>query len=433
MHGRRDLLRSAGAGALAAGAPLLDRARAWAQAQPFQPERGAQLRMLRWGKFLDAEERATNENIRAFTAATGVEVRVDSVWQDDVHPQVSVAANVGSGPDIAWTLQMTPQLVADKLLDLTDLADHVGAASGGWYPLIREYGMRDGRWIGVSPFIVGVLPVYRVSAVREAGFERFPEDTDGFLRLCREMRRIGKPAGFALSRAPNDGNSFSHWLLWSHGGRLVDERHRVAINSPETLRAAEYARELAQHFIPGTLAWNDASNNGAFLNGQVWLTNNAVSIYGKALADRMEIAADIDHAPWPIGPPGQPGELHIVFPLVAMRYTRFPNAAKAFLAFMMDRPQYERVLENSVGYFSQGLRGYDSSPVWQRDPKVRLFRDVAARGRSLGYAGRLGPEASQALADSIVADMFAEVVGGQASPRDAVARAERRVQRIYRS
>ncbi len=259
------------------------------------------------------------------------------------------------------------------------------------------------------------------------------ENAGAMVRLCREMRRIGKPAGFALSRAPNDGNSFSHWLLWSHGGRLVDERHRVAINSPETLRAAEYARELAQHFIPGTLAWNDASNNGAFLNGQVWLTNNAISIYGKALADRMEIAADIDHAPWPIGPPGQPGELHIVFPLVVMRYTRFPNAAKAFLAFMMDRPQYERVLENSVGYFSQGLRGYDSSPVWQRDPKVRLFRDVAARGRSLGYAGRLGPEASQALADSIVADMFAEVVGGQASPRDAVARAERRVQRIYRS
>jgi hypothetical protein len=29
--------------------------------------------------------------------------------------------------------------------------------------------------------------------------------------------------------------------------------------------------------------------------------------------------------------------------------------------------------------------------------------------------------------------MFAEAVGGQASPRDAVVRAERRAQRIYRS
>jgi multiple sugar transport system substrate-binding protein len=430
MPGRRHLLRSAGA--LAGGGPLLAWARAWAQEQPFRPERGAQLRMLRWGKFLDAEERATNENIRAFSQATGVEVRVDSVWQDDVHPQVSVAANIGSGPDVAWTLQMTPQLVADKLLDVSDVAEHVGGRYGGWYPLVREYGTRDGRWIGISPFVVGVLPVYRTSAVREAGFERFPEDTDGFLRLCREMKRVGKPAGFAFSRAPNDGNSFCHWLLWSHGGKLVDERDRVAINSPETLRAVEYARDLAQHFLPGTLGWNDASNNGAFLNGQAWLTNNAVSVYGKALADRMEIAPDIDHALWPVGPSGQPGEMHLTFPFVVMRHTRFPNAAKAFLAFMMERPQYERVLEASVGYVSQGLRAHDDSPVWRGDPKVRFFRDVAARGRPISYAGRLGPAAAAALADSVVADMFADAVSGQAGSRDAVARAERRAQRIYR-
>ncbi|WP_158291949.1 ABC transporter substrate-binding protein [Paracraurococcus ruber] len=424
MTGRRHLLAAAAAGALSP--------QARAQALPFQPERGASLRLLRWGKFLDAEERATTENIRAFTEATGVEVRVDSVWQDDVHPQLSVAASIGSGPDVAWTLQMTPQLLADKLLDLSDLAAQVGQAGGGWYRLVEQYGMRDGRWIGLSPFVVGVLPVYRISTLREAGFERFPADTDGFLRLVREMKRIGKPAGFALSRAPNDGNSFAHWLLWSHGGKLVDERNRVAINSPETIRAIEYAREVAQHFIPGTQGWNDASNNGSFLNGQVHLTNNAVSIYGKALADRMEVAADIDHALWPVGPVGQPAELHIVFPFVVMRYTRYPNAAKALLAFLMDPPRYRRVLEASVGYLSQGLRAYDDSPVWTRDPKVRLFRDVAARGRPISWAGTLGPEASAALADSVVADMFAEAVGGQATAREAAARAERRAQRIYR-
>jgi multiple sugar transport system substrate-binding protein len=423
MLERRHLL------AAAAALPL----RARAQSLPFQPERGAQLRMLRWGRFLEAEDRATLENIRAFTEATGVEVRLDSIWQDDVHPQLSVAASIGSGPDVAWTLQMTPQLITDKLLDLSDVAEHVGQRAGGWYRLVQDYGMRDGRWVGLSPFVVGVLPVYRISAMKEAGFERFPEDTDGFLRLVREMKRINKPAGFAFSRAPNDGNSFCHWLLWSHGGKLVDERNRVTINSPETLRALDYARDLAQHFIPGTQGWNDASNNGAFLNGQVWLTNNAVSIYGKALADRMDIAADIDHALWPVGPVGQPAEMHLVFPFVVMRYTRYPNAAKALLAFLMDRPQYERVLEASVGYLSQGLHAYDDSPVWRRDPKVRLFRDVAARGRPVSHAGTLGPEASAALADSVVADMFAEAVGGQATPREAAARAERRAQRIYRS
>src|SRR3712207_9207524 len=98
---------------------------------------------------------------------------------------------------------------------------------------------------------------------------------------------------------------------------------------------------------------------------------------------------------------------------------------------MMERPQSERVLESSVGYVSQGLRAYDDSPLWRRDPKVRFFRDVAARGRPISYAGQLGPAAAAALADSVVADMFADAVSGQANPRDRSE--ERRVGKECRS
>lgn len=432
MIGRRRLLLGATSGALVAPS-LLDWARAWAQEQPFRPEPGAQLRFLRWSRFLEAEDQATTENIRAFSEATGVPVRIDSVWQDDVQPQLSVAANIGSGPDLAWTLHTTPHLFADKLLDLTDVADYIGGKYGGWYPLIEQYGKREGRWIGISNVVIGVLPVYRISAMREAGFDSFPTDTDGFLRLCEGLKRADRPAGFAFSRAPSDGNSFCHWLLWSHGGKLVDEDNRVALNSPETLRAVEYARALAATFVPGSIGWNDASNNTAFLAGQVSLTNNSVSIYGKARADGMEMAEDIGHAAWPVGPVGQPTELHLVYPFIAFGYSRYPNAAKALLTFMLERPQYERVLENSVGYLSHALRAYEDSPLWRRDPKITVFRDVAARGRPLSYAGTLGAASAAAFSESIIADMFAEAVGGQATPRDAVARAERRARRAYRS
>jgi len=431
MIQRRTLLRSAAA--TAAGAAMLDRARAWAQTQPFQPEPGAQLRFLRWARFLEAEDQATAENIRLFSEATGVPVRIDNVWQDDVISQLSVAANVGSGPDIAWTLHTTPHLFADKLVDLTDVADHIGGRYGGWFPLIEAYGKHDGRWVGISNVVIGVLPVYRISAIRDAGFQAFPEDTAGFLKLCQELKRIGKPAGFPLSRAPSDGNSFSHWLLWSHGGRMVDENNHVALDTPETLRAVEYARELAATFINGATAWNDANNNQAFLAGQVSLINNAVSVYGKARADKMEMADDIDHAHWPVGPVGTPTELHLVYPFVIFRYSRYPNAAKALLSFMLERPQYERVLNNSAGYVSHSLRAYDDAAVWNSDPRIRVFRDVAARGRPMGYAGPIGPAAATAFAEAILPDMFGEAISGESSPRDAITHAVRRARRIYRS
>src|SRR5215207_7230831 len=79
---RRDVLKAGSA--LAVSAWLLDWSCAWSAEQPFKPEPGAKLRFLRWSKFLDAENKATTDAILAFTQATGVEVRVENEWQDDI-------------------------------------------------------------------------------------------------------------------------------------------------------------------------------------------------------------------------------------------------------------------------------------------------------------------------------------------------------------
>jgi len=428
---RRNLLK-AGA-ALALSPAMLDSTYAWAAEQPFKPEAGARLRFLRWSKFLDAENSATTEAIAAFSQVTGVDVRIENEWQDDIQTKAAIAANVGSGPDIVWTLNATAHLFPDKLLDLSDVADYVGRKYGGWYPIVETYGKSGGRWIAIPNILVGVLPTYRMSWTRDAGFEKFPTDSDRFLELCRQLHRIGHPAGFAFGHSTNDGNCWCHWLLWSHGGRIVDDHNRVVINSPETLQALEYARSVYTTLVPGTLSWNDASNNKAFLASEIALTDNSSSIYGKALADKMPLAADINHAIWPVGPAGVPTELHLLFPLIVFKYTQYPNAAKAFIAFMLERDQYQKMLRSSVGYISQSLKAYENDPLWFQDPKITAFREVSARARSGGYAGTLGQPAAAALADFVVVDMFAEAATGQLSPKEAAEKAQKRAQRFYRA
>jgi len=428
---RREVLKASAA--LALSSARLDATHAWAAEQPFKPEVGAKLRFLRWGKFLDAEDRATNEAIAAFTRVTGVEVRVENEWQDDIQTKAAIAANVGSGPDIVWTLNATAHLFPDKLLDLTDVADHLGNKYGGWYPIVETYGKSGDRWIAIPSILVGVLPTYRVSWTNDAGFEKFPIDSGGLLKLCQQLQRIGHPAGFAFGHATNDANCWCHWMLWSHGGRIVDEHNRVAINSPQTLQALDYARAVYSSLVPGTLSWNDASNNKAFLAGEIALTGNSSSIYGKALADKMSIAADINHAIWPVGPVGVPTELHLLFPLIIFKYTKFPSAAKAFVAFLLEKDQYQNMLHSSVGYVSHSLKGYESDPSWFKDSKITPFREVSARARSGGHAGTLGQPAAAALADFVVVDMFAEAATGQLSAKDAAQKAEKRAQRFYRA
>jgi ABC-type glycerol-3-phosphate transport system substrate-binding protein len=62
-----------------------------------------------------------------------------------------------------------------------------------------------------------------------------------------------------------DGNTWVHWCLSAHGGNVVDKNDKVIINSPETEKALDYAKQLYDNMIPGVASWNDASNNKAFL------------------------------------------------------------------------------------------------------------------------------------------------------------------------
>ena len=60
---------------------------------------------------------------------------------------------------------------------------------------------------------------------------------------------------------------------------MTNEKSELALNSNETIAALEYAKELYQTFVPGTLSWLDPNNNKAFLAGEISLTMNGISIY----------------------------------------------------------------------------------------------------------------------------------------------------------
>ena len=143
----------------------------------------------------------------------------------------------------------------------------------------------------------------------------------------------------ALGNATGDG-LWCNWLVWAFGGKLVDANNKVVIDSPETLKALEYAKELYANFIPGTLSWLDPNNNKAFLDGQIALTNNGISIYyaTKNSTDPKvkELQSDIQHSPYPVGPVGVPTESHLFFNQMIMKYTKYPQAAKEFLRFLME-------------------------------------------------------------------------------------------------
>ena len=221
--------------------------------------------MLRWTPFVKGDEDAWLANTKKFTEATGVDVRVDKESWEDIRPKAAVAANVGSGPDVMLVWFDDPFQYPDKLLDVTDIATSFASRYGGYYPGLEGYAKQGNKFIALPLASIGNGILYRESMLQQAGWSKFPEKTDEFLEMCKALKAKSKPAGFALGKAVGDGNNFAHWIVWSHGGQMVDESGKVVINSPETIKALQYARELYQTFIPGTESWLDINNNRVFL------------------------------------------------------------------------------------------------------------------------------------------------------------------------
>lgn len=430
---RRDVL--IGGAGLAAGATL-PLTSALAQADI---EKGASLRVLRPTKFVDLDQQIFDENTAAFAKATGVQVRVDYAGWEDLRPQTAVTANTGAGPDIVVGWADDPHIFSDKLIDLTALAEDLGKKNGGWYPIAEKYGKKDktDQWVSIPMGASGAPAVYRESHVKEAGFDAFPKDLDGFLKLCRKLKEQGHPAGFALGNAVGDGNAFCNWLVWTHGGYMVDENNKVAINSKETIEALKYAKALYETFIPGTLSWLDISNNKALSAGEISVTQNGVSLYFSIKNSKDEktaaIGKDLNHAMMPVGPLGRPSEPALIINAMAFKHTKFPKAALAYLRFMMERENYDKWLTGSSGYWAQPLKGYADSKVWSSDPKILIYRDTWERALWSGYKGSINEAAGTVNAEYVVVQMVASVCAGQATPEEAAKEAERRAKRYYRS
>jgi multiple sugar transport system substrate-binding protein len=66
--------------------------------------------------------------------------------------------------------------------------------------------------------------------------------------------------------------------------------------------------------------------------------------------------------------------------------------------------QYGDWLHTLEGYQLHVTKKYAKDPMWEKDPKMSVFRDQPKYGRDIGYAGPADRKASLAFSKYIVVD-----------------------------
>ena len=374
----------------------------------------------------------------AWEANTGS--AVDLTFSTEWREQVAAAVESGAGGDISELFANQAFIYGEQLLDVSDIAEEMGEDYGGWYELGREASVVDGVWRAIPRAYTAQAINYREDIFAEAGVDTIPTTYDELLEAAKKIYEAGlPPMGFTMNQAgPNDSANFAYSLLWSMGGAEVEEDGcTVAINSQGTRDALAYMIELGKYMAPDVTAYDEGGNNRAFLGGEISATQNATSIYWTALrqgtttADGVKIAENMNHFPYPAGPAGRQEFVQMNL-LSIPAHTENPEAAKAWLKWMMEPSQLGPLSAVGITFYTPLLHYYDDDPSmpWNVDPKLAALKGSADGGHLAGWPGPASRESAEAYENQTIVNMFASVLTGT-DIEEAVMRAEEELSTVY--
>jgi len=426
---RRAFLKLTGiAGILAA-----HRAPAFAQ--------GTKLHIVRWVDFIPEADVELKRQAPEASKALGAEVSLEFINANDLQPRITAAIQSGSGADIIQMLWNWPQLYANALLDVSDVAAPIGKAQGGFYEVFDAAAKVNGRWLAVPHAVIGNAVAYRRSWFNEVGAKEFPKTWDEYREVGKKLKAKGKPIGQTLGHTFGDAPTFAYPVLWDFGGAEVDQSgKKVAINSKGTIESVKFMQAFWKDACDeGGLAWDDTNNNRAFHAGDISATLNGASIYivAKRQKDKIKddkgepLVQDIEHAAlMPAGSAGQfalyGGQQHSI-----MKYSKNVKLAKDFLKWLHQKENYEKWFVVNEGYSVGSTKVWEEHAMWGKiDKQLQVFRQAARKTFAFGHPGPASAKATEAYTKYIIVDMYAKAVQGMKA-EDAVKWAEGELKKIY--
>jgi multiple sugar transport system substrate-binding protein len=402
-----------------------------AQAGPGGFSGGGTLRLLVRSHFVPAYDTWLDKWAADWGTKNKVEVQVDHILSGELAAKIAAEVAAGGGHDIyGLTRNGEPLLYRDQMVDVSDLANQVGEAHGGWIPLGETLGLSEGTWHAVPEYFIDFPALYRKDLFDANGLA--PVDTyDDLMKAGTLLKAKGNPIGIAINQKSNDASNSWTCALWGFGASTVaPDGKTVALNSPETRAMLSYAVELyTKAMTSEVLSWDDTGNNLLLASGRGPWIQNPISALRTIEKDSPDLAKNIFISNAPAGPKGRFCPVSTNAWGVAKWATSVP-AAKAFLG------DYYTVLPDTIkasqGYNQPVLKDFRKKPmsVLGEDPKLQVLQDFDQVAKTVGYPGPPTAAAGEVESNWIIPLMVARAVADN-DINGAVEWATQKIESIY--
>jgi multiple sugar transport system substrate-binding protein len=418
-----------------------------------------QLKILQWSHFVPAYDKWFDPWAKKWGESKGIEVTVDHVGFADVVPRATADIAAQSGHDIHMFIGLASAF-EEHVVDLSDVQATLEKKYGPQVELAKRstYNPFTKKQFAISDMWVPDPGNYHKKVWTDIGMPNGPVTYEDLVKAAPEIKKkhpqIQIPIGIGLSQ-DIDSNMAVRNILWCHGGSIQDKNGNVVLNSPETLRAVEYAKTLySAGMTRAVLSWNAASNNQAFNAQETSYILNSISAYRTAQDNKLPIAENCFFVPALKGPTGiQLASEHVMSGYVVWKFSKNQDAAKEFLVALVDASRESMLgskLYNFPSFYGAVAdpgtplaKKVESGAAWiskqcNNDPfastppdKLALLAKALPWSTNLGYPGYANPGEGEIFDTYVITDMFAKAATGALSPKDAIAEADARAKEIF--
>ncbi len=375
-----------------------------------------------WGKgFYKAEDDALFAAIKKFEAKNPkIKIDLSLYAPQEMIPKSVAALDAGNPPDVAYgdvyDFQVTAKWAYDgKLEDVSSIIDPMRAKfePSALATTFLYNNANQTRAYYAYPIKQQTMHIqYWKDMLADAGFKDsdIPKDWKGYWDFWCDKVQAGyrqksgtRAFGIGQPLGVDSSDSFFSFLTFmdAHNVKLVNDSGKLLVDDPSVRQGlintlTDYTNVYSRGCSPpSSTNWKDPDNNVAFHNKTTVMTHNAtISIAAKWLDDmnnqtltqaqRDTAKANYTEKIATAGFPNKPDGSKMVYRAavktgVIFKDAKNKDAAKKFVAFMLDDANLTPYVEGSLGRWFPVTKAAQQSAFWKGDPhRIAVYNQFMA-------------------------------------------------------
>jgi multiple sugar transport system substrate-binding protein len=415
------------------------------------PQAQAQKVIRVWHTETQPNSQQAMKNIAArFEAKNpGVKVELEALAWTDLEGKIMASLAAGTPPELSHGQPITCTALQSKglLLPLDDVVKALG--EDNIFDQIKRVCRVGGRQYGLVHAAGTSLLIYRKDLVQKLGLK--PPKT--WADLIANAKALTQPGIYGIT-IPGDNlfiNILLGELIASNGGALFDKSNRPQVTSKQMVETLEFLKELTRYAPPG---WEGHGYRETFTNLYGQKAAMMFQGYGRGASlieqNAPKDMANAEHFDVWVKPHGPSGKAPVAQvdeePWMLFKGAKNTREAVEFLKFFYQKANYLEYIQTVPIHFfpitksMRSDRDYQSTPMIQRwkgwldAQEYYLSRDLGRPTLVVDWADMNSkPYLMEVLGSGILRDMVMDVLLENKAPKDATARAQKRLEDLLKS